>query len=67
LKPKPDLVVVQIMDNDMVCPAAAPDYDAFRSTFASALDVLAKGTPDAKAAATAWEAMKRAGLLPRSG
>lgn len=45
LKPKPDLVVIQIMDNDMVCPAAEPDYDAFRSTFVSALDVLAKGIP----------------------
>ncbi|WP_410788839.1 SGNH/GDSL hydrolase family protein [Kribbella sp. C-35] len=45
LKPKPDLVVIQIMDNDLVCPATAPDYDAFRSTFVSALAVLAKGAP----------------------
>jgi hypothetical protein len=45
LNPKPALVVVQIMDNDLVCPATAADYAGFRSTFISALDVLAKGAP----------------------
>ena len=38
LKPKPDLFVIQIMDSDIVCPATARDYAAFRSTFVSALD-----------------------------
>ena len=46
LKPKPDLFVIQIMDSDIVCPATARDYTAFRSTFVSALDVLADGAPE---------------------
>jgi hypothetical protein len=46
LEPKPDLVLIQIMDADMVCPAKAADYAAFRSTFISALKVLAQGAPE---------------------
>jgi GDSL-like Lipase/Acylhydrolase len=46
LEPKPDLVLIQIMDNDMVCPAKASDYAAFRSTFISALKLLAQGAPE---------------------
>jgi hypothetical protein len=46
LEPKPDLVLIQIMDNDIVCPAKASDYAAFRSTFISALKVLAQGAPE---------------------
>jgi hypothetical protein len=42
---KPELVLIQIMDADIVCPAAARDYAAFRSTFVSALKVLARGVP----------------------
>jgi hypothetical protein len=45
---KPELVLIQIMDADMVCPAKARDYAAFRSTFVSALSVLAKGAPESK-------------------
>jgi hypothetical protein len=44
-KAKPDLIVIQIMDNDLVCPAAARNLAAFRSTFDSALRTLAKGAP----------------------
>ena len=29
--PPPDLILIQIMDNDMVCPAAASDYRAFHA------------------------------------
>jgi hypothetical protein len=43
--PKPDLVLIQIMDADMACPATTRDYSAFRSTFLSALKVLARGAP----------------------
>ena len=43
---KPDLVVIQIMDADIVCPVAARDLSAFRSTFVSALEVLAQGAPE---------------------
>ena len=46
LEPKPDLVVIQIMDQDIVCPATSRDYAAFRSTFVSALELLAQGAPE---------------------
>jgi hypothetical protein len=46
-KPKPDLFVIQIMDNDIVCPASASDLRAFRSTLVSALEELVKGAPEA--------------------
>lgn len=46
LKPKPDLVVIQIMDQDIVCPAKARNYAAFRSTFVTALKLLAQGAPE---------------------
>jgi hypothetical protein len=45
LKPKPELVLVQIMDNDIVCPAAKTDYAAFRRGVATALHVIAGGAP----------------------
>ena len=45
LKPVPQLIVVQIMDNDILCPATAKDYASFLSTFASALGVLSRGAP----------------------
>jgi len=48
IKPKPELVLIQIMDNDIVCPAIAQDYAAFRATFVRALGVLAKGVPNAR-------------------
>jgi hypothetical protein len=35
LKPKPQLVVIQIMDNDIVCPVTRRDLTSFRSTFVS--------------------------------
>ena len=46
LEPKPDLVLIQIMDADIVCPAKASDYSAFRSTFVTALKLLAQGAPE---------------------
>jgi hypothetical protein len=48
LHPVPQLIVVQIMDNDIVCPATAQDYAAFLSTFASAIGVLAQGAPHSR-------------------
>ncbi|MDP9331234.1 MAG: hypothetical protein M3P11_11425 [Actinomycetota bacterium] len=47
LDPLPDLVVIQIMDNDMVCPAKDSDYAGFRTTFEEALAILTEGAPDA--------------------
>jgi hypothetical protein len=46
-KPKPDLFVIQIMDNDIVCPASASDLREFRSTLVSAFEELVKGAPEA--------------------
>ena len=48
LKPKPELVLVQIMDNDMVCPAAKSNYESFRKGVVAALSVVARGAPKAK-------------------
>jgi hypothetical protein len=48
LTPLPQLIVIQIMDNDIVCPATAQEYSSFLSTFASALAVLAKGAPKSR-------------------
>ena len=48
MEPKPELIIIQIMDADMVCPAKSRDYSAFRATFVSALEVLARGAPDSK-------------------
>ncbi len=48
LKPQPDLIVIQIGDADIVCPVSPDDLRAFRSTFESALDVLARGTPSSR-------------------
>jgi len=47
LRPRPDLFVIQVMDNDMVCPAAPSDLAGFRARLVSALDVIAKGAPSA--------------------
>jgi len=46
LTPKPELILIQIMDADIVCPASSRDYSAFRSTFVSALKTLAQGAPE---------------------
>jgi hypothetical protein len=45
---KPELVLIQIMDADIVCPARKQAYGSFRSTFVSALKVLARGAPDSR-------------------
>ncbi len=43
LKDKPDLLIIQIMDNDIVCPATKRDLASFRAGYVSALKVLADG------------------------
>jgi hypothetical protein len=48
LRPRPDLVLVQIMDNDMVCPAASSDYGSFRTRLVKALRTLVNGLPSAR-------------------
>jgi hypothetical protein len=47
LRPRPDLFVIQIMDNDIRCDGTdETNFPKFRRTLTSALKVLAKGAPD---------------------
>jgi hypothetical protein len=48
LKPKNPLLVIQIMDNDIVCPATSNDFATFESTFVSALKTLDEGLPSSR-------------------
>jgi hypothetical protein len=48
LKPKPELVVIQIMDNDMVCPATDRDIANFRAGLNQALRLLARRSPGSR-------------------
>lgn len=49
LRPKPELVVVQILDNDIRCDGSdAANYGAFRRTFVDALTILARRLPNAR-------------------
>jgi hypothetical protein len=47
LQPKPELVLIQIIDNDIACPVSAADLADFRSTFTKGLQTLSKGLPEA--------------------
>jgi hypothetical protein len=44
--PKPELFVIQIMDNDIVSPLSERNLTAFRSTLVKALEAVAKGAPE---------------------
>ncbi len=48
LDPAPDLVVVQVVDNDMACPATEADVDLFRDDLTALLARLSDGMPDAR-------------------
>ena len=67
--PKPELVLIQIMDADIACPATKRDYAAFRSTFLSALKVLAlNGTAAlvlAELAFARWSKVREAANMPQ--
>jgi hypothetical protein len=41
----PDVILIQIGDNDVVCPATKDDLKRFRTTFESALELLAEALP----------------------
>ena len=45
--PRPDLIVIQIMDNDLTCPVDASALSDFRSSLTSTLTKLAGGAPNA--------------------
>jgi hypothetical protein len=47
-KPPPQLMLIQIMDNDIVCPARASDYEAFGTRLVSVLELLARGAPGSR-------------------
>jgi hypothetical protein len=42
------LVVVQVMDNDIVCPATRSDYDAFQATLDQALATIDPALPTSR-------------------
>lgn len=44
-RPSRALVVIQVVDNDIVCPATTQDYVTFQSTFESVLKTLTDGLP----------------------
>jgi hypothetical protein len=46
-EPASDLIVVQIMDNDLVCPASSTALSDFQSKLTSSLKTLSQGLPDA--------------------
>ena len=46
LKPTPELIVVQGIDNDLACDSVS--HKPFQVAFARMLDVLATGLPDAR-------------------
>jgi hypothetical protein len=48
LDPAPDLVIVQVVDNDMACPASRRDYAEFRGALSHLLRRLSNGLPDAR-------------------
>ena len=48
LKPRPQLVLIQTIDNDMACPAHAADYASYRAKLLSVLRLLGHGLPQAK-------------------
>lgn len=43
--PPPDLVLVQAIDADIVCPATQSDYDAFGAGLSEVLDVFKRNAP----------------------
>jgi hypothetical protein len=65
---RPDLVLVQIMDNDIVCPASSRDYATFRAKLIRALRVLESGLPRSRfflvsqwgSPTTYWKALRPA-------
>ena len=48
LNPKPELILIQIMDADIVCPVVPSKLTAFRTTFVTALRALTRIVPKAR-------------------
>jgi hypothetical protein len=48
LDPAPELAIVQVVDNDMACPATQGDYAAFRNDLAELLSRISNGLPNAR-------------------
>ncbi len=47
-QPRNALVVIQVMDNDIVCPATQHDYAQFQTTFQNVLSELDRGLPTSR-------------------
>jgi hypothetical protein len=48
LNPRPDLVLIQAIDSDIVCPATTSDFASFRRSMQSVIRGLSRGLPRAK-------------------
>lgn len=48
LDPAPDLVIVQVVDNDMACPVTQAEVDTFQSDLSALLGRLVDGLPGAR-------------------
>ena len=48
IRPRNPLVVIQIMDNDIACPATARDYDSFEAKLREVLRTLDHGLPTSR-------------------
>jgi len=48
LNPSPDLVLIQAIDNDIVCPATKSDFTAFERSMRSVIRGLSRGLPRSK-------------------
>jgi hypothetical protein len=47
-RPSRPLIVIQVVDNDIACPATTQDYTTFQATFESVLKTLTDGLPTAR-------------------
>jgi hypothetical protein len=54
--PAPELVLVQVVDNDMLCPATEADYQRFESGLTALLQKIADGLPEARVFMTSFYA-----------
>lgn len=48
LDPAPELVIVQVVDADMACPATTADYQQFETDLTALLQRIADGLPEAR-------------------
>ena len=48
VEPRPELVLIQTIDNDIACPATEQDYESFGADLSRVLDTLEETAPNAR-------------------